>query len=277
MVSIDTANTSDLLTKLARLEDQVSVLSAELAFKDESINTLNQSLSSRQTQISELEAALVIAQQTLIIKTKERIENLKQRIQSQMYDKALTPALEQIQQQVETLKKFIHDSKDFMNKKIHLLNSNIHSTSEMLQQWPAKTREHLEKNVVEKQKAYINELVAKLNEYLQITLNLAEQKVIIPASSLYADTLATAKNVPGQFKDIYQNKLYYPAVSLVEEIYDYFKDLFLIVKNLIIAVAYKLVDMVKMWLEQLKALVQNITSRYSHGGTRIPSVTESYA
>ena len=76
MVSIDTANTSDLLTKLARLEDQVSVLSAELALKDESINTLSQTLSGRQTQISELEAALVIAQQTLIVKTKERIENL---------------------------------------------------------------------------------------------------------------------------------------------------------------------------------------------------------
>jgi chromosome segregation ATPase len=277
MVSTDSVNTGDLLAKLSRLEEQVAALSAELAVNNETISTLNQTLTTRQTQISELEAALIIAQQTLLVKTKERIQNLKQRTQSQMYDKALMPAVEKIQQQVETLKKLILDSKDFMNKKIHLINHHIHSTSAMLRQWPAKTKAFLEVNVVEKQQAYINELVVKLNGYLQLILSMTEQKIILPANHIYTSTLATAKKAPGQIKNIYQKNLYYPAVGLVEEIYEYFKDLFLIVKNLIVAVTYKLADKIKMWLEQLKAFIQNFISKYSHGGGNIPDISATYA
>ena len=65
MESNNVTNTSDLLVKLTRLEEQVSTLSSQLELNKILIGQLKQSLSDRDLQISELEAKLATAQISL--------------------------------------------------------------------------------------------------------------------------------------------------------------------------------------------------------------------
>ena len=64
MESNETSDSSEVLIKLARLEDQVAELTSQLEVNKVTINQLNQSLMDRDSQISDLESKLVIAQKS---------------------------------------------------------------------------------------------------------------------------------------------------------------------------------------------------------------------
>lgn len=264
------ANTSDLLAKLNRLEEQVSSLSSQLAVKKKKISQLNLTVKEQQAQISDLDEALVFAQKSLLDRLLEKIQHYQQQVKHDIDEKAINPAVTQIQQQLQTIQEIVNSSKDYITKRIVLVQDNVRATSDVLQQWPVKTKAFLEKDVVERYKLQVNQLQVTLLQYVETMKDQAEQDILKPIMN-------TVKKIPGQCQALYQGGVIDPSRQLFNLIYDYSGNGFEIIKKSIAGTLDQGVGLVEQTRKFFLNLVQDFIEKYSHGGLRSQQMNASHA
>jgi hypothetical protein len=211
MESNDNVAESYLLEKLTRLEDQVSMLSKELASSKETINLLKLSLTERDSQIYELEAKLTAAQNTQLKTTANWIERCRQQIKNGVDEKYIQPTFAKIRQRIETMQRLVYETKDLINQKVTVIQANIHNYAALIKQWPEQARLYFEQGVVEPVSALIHETTALAYSYLKTIRELIEQKVLYPCKIKYDKATVAILALPSQSRVIFQAWLLDPA------------------------------------------------------------------
>ena len=266
----DSANTSDLLAKLNKLEEQVSSLSLELKAKKKKISQLNLAVKEQRAQISDLDEALVFAQKSLLDRLLEKIQHYQRQVKHDIDEKAINPAVTQIQQQLQTIQEMVNNSKNYMNKRIILVQDNFRATSDVLQQWPVKTKAFLEKDVVERYTLQVNQLQVTLLQYVETMRDQAEQDILRPI-------VTAVKKIPGQCQALYQGGVIDPAQQLLNLIYDYSGNGYEILKRRMTSTVDQSVGLVEQSRKFFLTWVQDFIARFSHGGLGSQQMSASHA
>ncbi|MGZ8143702.1 MAG: hypothetical protein ACXW0L_04895 [Methylosarcina sp.] len=178
MESNHTTNTSDLLFRLTRLEEQVTTLSSQLESDKITISQLKQSLSDRDLRISELESKLIIAQNSLLKTTFDKIYQCREQIKSGIDVKIVAPALTQIQKYIQAMESLIAEARDLIGRKKIFLNEGISISSNLVRQSPNQVRLILEKNIIEPVKAIVEKSVQYSRIIYRMCRDWVEQELI---------------------------------------------------------------------------------------------------
>lgn len=211
MDSNDNVAESDLLEKLTRLEDQVSILSRELASSKDTINLLKLSLTERDSQIYELESKLTAAQNTQLKTTANWIERCRHQIKSGVDEKYINPTFAKIRQRIEAMQRLVYETKDVTNRKVTTIQANIHNYADLIKQWPEQARLYFEQGVVEPVNALIHETTALVYSYLKTIRELTEQKLLYPCKVMYDEAAVAVLALPAQSRAILQTRLIDPV------------------------------------------------------------------
>lgn len=220
MGSNDSVATSGLLTKLTRLEDQVSTLSMELASSKEAISLLTQSLTERDSQIYELESKLAAAQNAQLKTTVSWIDRCKGQIKNGVDEKIINPALAKIRRRIEAMQQLVYEARDVINKKIAVIHENIQTHSALVKQWPEQARLYFEQAVVEPINLLMHETLGSAYSYLKAVRDLVEQKILYPCKVIYEETVVAVLALPAQSRIILRIWLVDPALQKVDMLPD---------------------------------------------------------
>jgi hypothetical protein len=200
------------LSKLNQLEAEVVKLSEQLKANKKTITTLKKSLAERDVKIHELELKLVYAQQSLLKRTLFTIHQCRGQIKNGIDEKIITPALAQIQQQIEAIQDIVHEAKDFIGKKKLLIHENIHTTSNIVHQCPDQAVMYFEKWVVEPARL----VVGDLSDLIDTNVKNVEQNIIYPCKHWYDKAIIVVQGLPMQSQVMFQVWLAAPLKQKIE-------------------------------------------------------------
>lgn len=200
MATTDSANQSELLAKLARLEEQVTALTLELEAKKRLTHTLEESNSEDRKKIADLEAALIIAQKSMLSRTTEIIRTYQQEIKSSFHNFALKSGVDQVQSLVDSVTQLTKQSKELFDRNFNLLKSGLQTVSEQMYQWPSLGKEYVDTVLLKKIKLQINELIQQINRFSMNLTRFTETKLIMPVSFIYKDSLSSIQALPEKIK-----------------------------------------------------------------------------
>ncbi len=204
------------LSKLTQLENEVAKLSEQLNADKQTIRLLKESLTERDLKIHELESKLVYAQQSLLKKTVFTIHQCRDQIKNGIDEKIITPALAQIQQQIEVIQGIVYEAKVLINKKKLLINNNINATSIKVHQCPDQTIVYFEKWVVEPVRLLANETIGLIDNNVRNSRALIEQKVIYPGKLWYDKAIVVVLDLPVRSQVMFQVWLTGPVTQKIE-------------------------------------------------------------
>lgn len=258
------ANNSDLPAKLANLEDQVIKLTSELAIDKDTIDKLKQLVSEKQSEIAELEAALIAAQRTLSDKVLSQIRDYQHRISAQ----AVTPALQKIQQQIDQIQQYITEIKQFIDSQIIVINNTIRKTSTIVSELPTHARAFFAQAYAEIVKSKINQLIALMNQHIEKIKQLIEQKVIDPVQTTLTKIVSASKQKTTQLQMNVEQKLIKVTSESVSEFFD---DLVFSGKELLKESIAYVRNTISNLLANLKRTIQN-SGLYKSFGESIKSI-----
>jgi DNA gyrase/topoisomerase IV subunit A len=256
MVISDSENASELTVKLARLEEQISSLTLELESKKRQMSSLEKGSSEDRKKIADLEAALIIAQQSMLDRTLDIIRSYQQQIILDIDEKGLRPTLDYIQELVKTTESFTKQTKELVNKNLSLLTTTFKTTSDNMYQWPSQSREFLDTIVINKIKIQISELIQQINQYSVALSRFSETKLLRPASFFYNDTIDAAKAIPEKCRSLFQKKLSGFQI-------DFSKDISGTTKDLVVSSLQELLTMITNSIKKLNSNIKNYIEEHS--------------
>ena len=200
------------LTKLTRLEEEVSRLSEQLKADKQTISLLKKSLTERDLKIHELELKLDYAQQALLKKTTFTIHQCREQIKNGIDEKIINPALAQIQQQIGVIQGIAHEAKNLISKKKMLLHENIHAVSYRVHQCPDQALGYFEKAVIEPTRSWLG----LIDNHVKTSRDRVEQKIICPGKEWYSKITDVALALPTQTQIVFQVWLAEPVMQKIE-------------------------------------------------------------
>ena len=121
-------NSSELSVKLNRLEAKVATLTEQINANKQTITELNRLISQRDAQVNALELKLGYAQQSLLAKAAQKIQDCRKQIKTGMDEKIINPTISQIQLQIKTAQTFVDEAKVVLLEKKALVDSTILTT-----------------------------------------------------------------------------------------------------------------------------------------------------
>ena len=136
MASKNDVNTTELSAKLNQLEEKVAKLSVQIKDNKQTISELKLIISKRDAQISKLELRLGYAQQSLIEKATQKIQECRILIKSGLDEKVISPTVNQIQQHVQTVQEFVEETKELLLAKKAIVDSKILMVKDMVARSP---------------------------------------------------------------------------------------------------------------------------------------------
>lgn len=214
----NTANTSDLLVKLTRLEDQVSTLSSQLELSKATISRLHQSLSDRDLQISELQTKLTIAQNSLQKTTIDKIVQCRELIKKGIDGKLVNPILTQIGKYLEVIEGLVAEARAFINSKKEQLHDHINSTSNLMHQGPGHALVYFEKNVVEPVNSIVKKALLSADNNYKIGRDWLEQELVEPGKVLFDRIVYVARELPLDARLVFQTRVLDPALTYIDKL-----------------------------------------------------------
>ncbi|MGZ5029741.1 MAG: hypothetical protein ACXWAT_07350 [Methylobacter sp.] len=200
------------LSKLNQLEAEVATLSEQLKTNKKTIASLKKSLAERDVKIHELELKLVYAQQSLLKRALFTIHQCRDQIKNGIDEKIITPALAQIQQQIEVIQDIVHEAKDFIGKKKLLIHENIHTTSNIVHQCPDQAIMYFEKWVVEPARLMVSDVMVLIDNNVKNV----EQNIIYPCNLWYDKVIIVVQGLPMQSQVMFQVWLAAPVKQKIE-------------------------------------------------------------
>ncbi len=215
MESFNANNNSELLTRLNRLEDQVSMLSSQLESSKITISQLNQSLSDRDLQISELEQRLTTAHNSLQKTTINKIYQCREQIKKGIDATIVNPVLTQIQKYIDMTEGLIAEARDFINKKRAFLHENLNATTNLMSQSPDQAIRYFEKTVVEPAHTLIKNILVAVDSNNKAGKVWLEQELVGPGKVLIDRIVFTVRELPLDTRIIIQTRVIDPALALV--------------------------------------------------------------
>jgi chromosome segregation ATPase len=211
VVSKNDTGTSDLSVKLNRLEDQVAKLTAKIKTNKQTISELKLFISQRDTQIHELELKLGFAQQSLLEKAIDKIQQCRIQIKTGLDEKIINPTLVQIQQHIKTAQEFVDEAKVILSEKKALVDNRILIARDKVVQCPEQAKLYVEKSFIAPAQALFNQTLESINTQAKTTRNLVENKAIYPGKVLYDEIVTTAQSLPDKALALLQVQVIEPV------------------------------------------------------------------
>ncbi|NOS74671.1 MAG: hypothetical protein HOP36_09095 [Methyloglobulus sp.] len=196
MDSKNDAGTGDLSVKLNRLEDQVVKLNTQIKTNKQIISELKLAISQRDMQINELELKLGYAQQSLLEKAINKIQECRVQIKAGMDEKVINPTVSQIQQHIKTAQEFVDEAKAILFEKKKLVDNTILIARDKAIHCPEQVKGYVEKSIISPALEMLNQRLESLRIQAKTTRNLIEDKAIYPSKVLLDEIIATAQNLP---------------------------------------------------------------------------------
>lgn len=196
MVSNNGAGSSDLSVKLNRLEDKVVTLTNQITESKQTISELKLIISQRDRQIHELDLKLGYAQQSVLEKAVNKIQECRVQIKAGMDEKVINPTLSQIQQHIKTAQEFVDEAKSILLDKKTLVDNTILTTKDKVVQCPEQAKAYVEKSIIAPAQAIFNQTLESFASQAKTTRNLVEDKAVYPSKVLLDELASTAKNLP---------------------------------------------------------------------------------
>jgi hypothetical protein len=245
MESHNTTNTSDLLVKLARLEDQVSTLSSQLELNKILIGQLKQSLSDRDLQISELEAKLSTAQISLQKITLDKINQCREQIKKGMDVNLINPVLTQIRKYIELIEGLVAEAGAFIGSKKVQVQDNFNATSNFIQRCPSYAQAYFEKNLLAPANAIVKKTMQSADNSYKVGMDRLEQELLKPGKALFDRIVFVARELPLNARLILQTRVLDPALVYVDNMPGYINE-----------VGAGIVARLKQLIKQIRHLIQ---------------------
>lgn len=117
MVSNKGAGSSDLSVKLNQLEDKVATLTNQIKVDKQTISELTQLITERDAQIQELDLKLGYAQQSLLTKAANKIQECRNQLKTGIDERVINPTITQIQQNIKIAQEFADETKAILLEK----------------------------------------------------------------------------------------------------------------------------------------------------------------
>jgi hypothetical protein len=210
VVSTNSVGSNDLLAKLKRLEDQAVKLTAQIKTNKQTISELKLVISQRDVQIHELELKLGYAQQSLLEKAVNKIQECRVQIKTGMDEKIINPTVTQIQQHIKTAQEFVDETKEILREKKALVDNNILMARNKVVQCPEQAKVYVEKSFIVPAQAVFNQTLESINLQVKTTRNLVEDKAIYPGKLLFDEVIAAAQNLPDKARAILETQVAKP-------------------------------------------------------------------
>lgn len=204
------------LAKLTQLEAEVATLSEQLRENKKTIVLLKESLAERDSRIHELESKLAYAQQSLLKKTVSTIHQCRDLIKNGIDEKVVSPALTQIQQQIEVIRGIVFEARNLISSKKMLIHENINTTSDLVHQCPDQAIRYFEKWIVEPARLVVNDVVRLVDDNVKNGQDLVEQKIIYPGKFYYERIVDTVLALPAQAQANFYAWVADPAIQKIE-------------------------------------------------------------
>ncbi|WP_411726287.1 hypothetical protein [Methyloglobulus sp.] len=210
MVSKNGTGSSDLSTKLNRLEVQVAKLTAQIKTNKQTISELKLVISQRDVTIHELELKLGYAQQSLLEKAINKIQQCRVLIKTGMDEKVINPTVSQIQQHIKTAQEFVDEAKEILSEKKAFIDNHILVARDKVAQCPEQAKLIVEKSFIAPAQALLNQTLESISIQVKTTRNLVENKAIYPSKVLYDEIVTTAQNLPDKALALLQAQVVAP-------------------------------------------------------------------
>lgn len=201
----------DLLGQLAHLEQQVSTLTQTLQSNTQTIESLEKSLSERQSRVAELEAALHIAQHSLLSLIWLKISEYRRLLLSGEINESALSKLTQIKSLLETARSLPVTAK-------HYFAMNILETgSQKLRDAKIDAFHHYQ-NLLNTLAIRHSELLGQFNgnyrHLLDEILHTLDQKILWPIKNVRDDIKEFWQEAPEEIKFFWHGKIVRPAQQL---------------------------------------------------------------
>jgi CHAD domain-containing protein len=205
--------TGELSVKLNRLEDQVVKLNTQIKTNKQVISELKLAVSQRDMQINELELKLGYAQQSLLEKAINKIQECRVQIKAGMDEKVINPTVSQIQQHIKTAQEFVDEAKAILFEKKKQVDNTILIARDKAIHCPEQAKGYVEKSIIEPAWAMVNQRLESLRIQAKTTRNLVEDKAIYPSKVLLDEIIATAQNLPDKVLAFLQAQVVSPLAQ----------------------------------------------------------------
>lgn len=208
MQAAATADYGDLIGQLTHLEQQVSSLTQSLQTKTASIEQLEKSLSDKQQRIAELEAALHIAQHSLLSLIWLKIAEYRRSLASGVDHDRLFNQLTRIDELIETARSLPVSVKNYVSMNI------LDTGKARLEQTKIDIFDYY-RRTVESLTAHYRKTLAHLEGGLLDEAHHAfDRKIVWPVKNVRDDLSDLWQAAPDEIKFFWQEKIAYPAQRL---------------------------------------------------------------
>ncbi len=198
---------SELFGQLAHLEQQVSTLTIALQNKTATVDSLKKSLSESQTRLAELEAALNIAQHSLLSLIWMKIAEYRRLLQGGMLGASTVTKLAQIKDLLEVVRSLPVAAKDYFAMNI------LETGTQKLRGAKADALNYYQ-NILNALAIRHSEMLGQFNgNYRHLTdeiLHTLDQKVLWPLKNVGDDIKELWQAAPGELKFFWNGKVVKP-------------------------------------------------------------------
>ena len=267
MASKNDVNTTELSAKLNQLEEKVAKLSVQIKDNKQTISELKLIISKRDAQISELELKLGYAQQSLIEKATQKIQECRILIKSGLDEKVISPTVNQIQQHVQTVQEFVEETKELLLAKKAIVDSKILMVKDMVASSPKQGKSLLENALIAPTQTFINQVLDKMAGQTKATRTLIEDKAIYPGKVLYEELVATAQNLPDQALALLETKVLNPVNKAQNKVLEFGKVIYPETVSYVDKTSARIADVYKQTLIEITDQIKK--SPFWSGGNSI--------
>ena len=219
MESNDTANTRDLFVKLTQLEEQVAELSSQLEFQSITIGQLKQSLTDRDSQISDLEAKLSIAHNSLRNTTSVILFQTREQLLKGCADiKVVSSVLDYIQKYIELVQGFANETQDFIHHKYEQVHYNFKTALELLQKAPEQVHGYFQKHIVVPADNIVKTTLKTADSHYKAGQEWLQHKLVDPGMALLDQIAFLARELPLDARLTWQQRVIDPALSYMDKL-----------------------------------------------------------
>ena len=113
-----------------------------------------------------------------------------------------------------------------------------------------------EHEVTGRAKHYIKQAQETKDQYIKLTLDNVDQKLIAPGNKLYQQSLTLAIDLPVHLQKILQHKVIDPSMHQINSLLVYAEDFYQGNLKQVIDIIVQLYKTILLWIEEIKAIVK---------------------
>ncbi|MBT3812056.1 MAG: hypothetical protein HOF98_04455 [Gammaproteobacteria bacterium] len=130
--------------------------------------------------------------------------------------------------------------------------SSVINTSDLT----ALFKSFFEQEVTDRAKHYINKSQETKEQYIKLSLDTIDQKLIAPGYKLYEKSLALAIDLPIHLTKKMQHKVIGPSIQKIKSSRVYAEDFYQDNLKQIVVIIIRLYQMISLWISEIKAIIK---------------------